>query len=56
MYCMWFMWFSYRIYKSQVPFKLKIQFVVGDEIGCFMCEYYNTLTKMVCLDHGSGDF
>ena len=30
-------------------------FVVGDEIGHFICEDY-ILTKMICLDHGSGDF
>ena len=31
-------------------------FVVGDEIGHFICENYNISTKMFCLDHGSGDF
>ena len=31
-------------------------FVVGDEIGCFICEDYNISTNMICLDHGSGDF
>ena len=31
-------------------------FVVGDEIGHFICEDYNISTKMICLDHGSGDF
>ena len=29
--------------------------VVGDEIGHFICEDYIS-TKMICLDHGSGDF
>ena len=29
---------------------------VGDEIGRFICEDYNTSTKIVCLDNGSGDF
>ena len=53
---MWFMWFSHRRYKSQVSCKLKIYFGVGNEIGCFIYEDYNTLTKMVCLDHRSGDF
>ena len=31
-------------------------FVVGDEIGRFIYEDYNISTKMICLDHGSGDF
>ena len=35
---------------------LKMEFIVGDEIGRFICEDYNILTKMICLDHGSGDF
>ena len=34
----------------------KFLFVVGDEIGHFICEDYNISTKMICLDHGSGDF
>ena len=34
----------------------EFQFVVGDEIGHFICEYYNISTNMICLDHGSGDF
>ena len=34
----------------------KTQFVVGNEIGRFICEDYNILTKMICLDHGGGDF
>ena len=31
-------------------------FVVGDEIGHFICEDNNISTKMICLDHGFGDF
>ena len=31
-------------------------FVVGHEIGHFIYEDYNISTKMICLDHGSGDF
>ena len=50
------MWFSHRRYKSQVPCKLKMLFVVGDEIEHFIYEDYKVSTKMVCLDHGSGDF
>ena len=34
----------------------KFWFVVGDEIVYFICEDYNTSTKMICLDHGNGDF
>ena len=34
----------------------KFYFVVDDEIGHFICEDYNILTKIICLDHGSGDF
>ena len=56
MHSMWFMWFSHRRYRSQVLCKLKIWFVVNDEIGHFICENYNISTKMICLDHGSGDF
>ena len=37
MHSMWFMWFSHRRYKSQVRCKLRIWFVVGDEIGHFIC-------------------
>ena len=35
--------------------KLEFWFVVGDEIGHFICEDYNISTKMICLDHRSGD-
>ena len=35
---------------------LEFWFVVGDEIGHFIYEEYNISTKMICLDHGSGDF
>ena len=56
MHSMWFMWFSHRWYKSQVLCKLRIYFVVGDEIGYFICEDYNISITMICLDHGSGDF
>ena len=35
---------------------LEIQFVLGDEIGLFICKNYNISTKMICLDDGSGDF
>ena len=31
-------------------------FVVGDEIGHFIYKNYNISTKMICLDHRSGDF
>ena len=31
-------------------------FVVGDEIGHFICEDHNISTKMICLDHGNRDF
>ena len=31
-------------------------FVVGDEIRHFIYEDYNISTKMICLNHGSGDF
>ena len=48
------MWFSYRRYKSQVL--SEFWFVVSDEIGHFICEDYNILTKMICFDHGSRDF
>ena len=34
----------------------KFWFVVGDEIRHFICRDYNISTKMICLDHGSGDF
>ena len=34
----------------------KFWFVVSDEIGHFICEDYNISTKMICLDHGNGDF
>ena len=29
---------------------------VTEDIGRFICEDYNVSTKMICLDHGSGDF
>ena len=35
---------------------LEFWFAVGDEIGHFICEDYNISTKMICLDHESGDF
>ena len=34
----------------------EFSFVVGDEIGHFICEDYKISTKMICLDHESGDF
>ena len=34
----------------------KFWFVVDAEIGHFIYENYNISTKMICLDHGSGDF
>ena len=34
----------------------EFKFVVGDEIGHFICEDYNISTTIICLDHGSGDF
>ena len=30
-------------------------FVVGDEIGHFICKDYNIPTKIICLDHESED-
>ena len=35
---------------------LEFWFVVGDEIGHFICEDYNISIKMICLDYGSEDF
>ena len=40
MHIMWFMWFNYRKYKSQVLCKFKVM----------------VLCKMICLGHESGDF
>ena len=34
----------------------EFQFVVGNEIEHFICENYNISTKMIYLDHESGDF
>ena len=34
----------------------EFQLVVSDEFGHFICEDYNISTKMICLDHGSGEF
>ena len=48
MHSMWFMW--------KVIEDINQKFVVGDEIGHFICEDYNISTKMIFLDHGSGDF
>ena len=60
MHYMWFMWFSHKRYKSQVDISHKFfvnsefKFVIGDEIGHFICEDYNISTKMICLNHGNG--
>ena len=35
---------------------LEFWFIVGDEIGHFICEDYNISTKMIYLDHRSRDF
>ena len=35
---------------------LEFWFVVNDEIWHFICKDYNISTKMIFLDHGSGDF
>ena len=34
----------------------KFSFVVSNKIRHFICKDYNILTKMICLDYGSGDF
>ena len=34
----------------------KFWFVVSDEIRHCIYEDYNISTKMICLNHGSGDF
>ena len=55
MHSMLFTWFSYRRYKSQVLWKLKI-LVRSRWWRHFICENYNISTKIIYLDHGNGDF
>ena len=43
-------------YRSQVLCKLRILVRSQCEVGHFICKDYNISTKMICLDHGSGDF
>ena len=35
---------------------LEFWFVVDDKIGYFICKNYNISIKMICLNHGSGNF
>ena len=53
---MWFMWKVIEDINHKFFVNLEFWFVVGDEIGHFICENYNISTKMICFDHGSGDF
>ena len=36
---------------KDIDHKFFVKFIVGDEIGHFMCEDYNISTKMICLNH-----
>ena len=53
---MWCMWKVTEDINHKFFVNSEFLFVVGDEIGRFICEDYNISTKMICLDHGSGDF
>ena len=50
----------YDLVTEDIDYKFFINsefwFVVSDEIGHLICEDYNILTKMICLDHESEDF
>ena len=56
MYSMWFMWKVTEDINHKFFVNSKFRFVVGDEIGHFICEDYNISTKKIFLDHGNGDF
>ena len=56
MHSMWFMWKVTEDINHKFFVNSEFEFIVGDEIGHFICEYYNMSTKMICLDHGSGYF
>ena len=53
---MWFMWKVTEDINHKFFVNSEFLFIVGDEIGRFICEDYSISTKMICLDHGSGDF
>ena len=56
MHSMWFMWKVTEDINHKFFINLEFLFVVGDEIGYFICEDYNISTKIICLDHESEDF
>ena len=56
MHSMWFMWKVTEDINHRFFINLEFLFVVDDEIGRVICEDYNISTKMICLDHESGDF
>ena len=50
------LWFSHRRYKSQVFYKFRILVRNQWWNWAFIYEDYNISTKIICLDHGNGDF
>ena len=50
------MWFSHKNISHKFFVNSEFSFVVGDEIEHFIYEDYNISAKMICFDHGSGDF
>ena len=56
MHSMWFMWKVIEDINHKFFVNSEFLFIVGDEIGYFICEDYNISTRMISLDHGSGDF
>ena len=56
MYNMWFIWKVTEDINHKFFVNSEFGFVVDDEIEHFICENYNIAIKMICLDHGSGDF
>ena len=56
MHSMWFMLKVTEDINHKFFINSEFYFVVGYEIGHFICEDYNISTKIIYLDHGSGDF
>ena len=50
------MWLSHKRYKLQILYKLRILVHSQWWNWAFHLWRHNILTKMICLDHGSGDF
>ena len=48
--------FVFLLSEIMVTWIFRYYHIVHESIVCDLCEDYNVSTKMICLDHGNGDF